>query len=683
MQKNEYIPFDQLEVPGMLYACMIRATAQIGHILAIRPPALPSGYSILTADQLPLRNELKISSVSIPVFASDTVSYEGETVGLIIGPDPLLVEEFASSTAVECDGDSVHRDWRMFPSSRIAARLNLQRGNMPEVSQNDSLLVFNSYVSIEPGEFSFNSGIGALAEWDYDKLKLACPTLWPEHVRSSLASILEASPSDIELLPVLMNDSSEFYFWYPSLLAARAAFAAWTLKRPVKLIVSIKRERQYLPRVQGISLWFKSIWSSKTSKLLGIECRFSIPTGTYSVFANKILRKTAHLAADIVPGLPVSITGFAIRTNAVPMGAIESPASAAIYAMLQAHIAQAARALDRDVFELSQSTLSRMDTSKKAGAPGIAEIPFAKIAKPLLEKTDFMRKYAAYELVHKRNPGGKEALLRAISFSLAYQGASDFLPESAKKSEVRLSLDRNLKAHVESDAAFASERLKAALTTLIADNLKIPPAHIFFAMQKSPHPDSVPLMSSSGIAMLGDIVRRASARVQRLRFREGLPILAHAFSSVRAQENSTNVLSKIERPSLGAAIIEVEYDTRSGIFQFIRIHISVNAGKILSPLNAKSAIRAASINAMRSCLVSTSPNAAERNDMYDHILSRSTIAIELLDDEKSTIPRPVGDIVHSLVLSCFLGIMQQLNETNRFILPFRPVSATIAEGAQQ
>ncbi|MDQ7796853.1 MAG: hypothetical protein RDU47_08755, partial [Spirochaetia bacterium] len=268
MQKNEYIPFDQLEVPGMLYACMIRATDQIGHILAIRPPALPSGYSILTADQLPLRNELKISSVSIPVFASDTVSYEGETVGLIIGPDPLLVEEFASSTAVECDGDSVHRDWRMFPSSRIAARLNLQRGKMPEVSQNDSPLVFNSYVSIEPGEFSFKSGIGALAEWDYDKLKLACPTLWPEHVRSSLASILEASPSDIELLPVLMNDSSEFYFWYPSLLAARAAFAAWTLKRPVKLIVSIKRERQYLPRVQGISLWFKSIWSSKTSKLL-------------------------------------------------------------------------------------------------------------------------------------------------------------------------------------------------------------------------------------------------------------------------------------------------------------------------------------------------------------------------------------------------------------------------------
>lgn len=683
MQKNEYIPFDQLEVPGMLYACMIRSTAQIGHILAIRPPALPPGYSILTADQLPLRNELTINSISIPVFASDEVSYKGEAVGLVIGPDPLLVEEFASSTSVECDGDTMHRDWRAFPSSRIAARLNFQRGKMPEFSQDDSPIAFTSYLSMEPGEFSFNSGIGALAEWDYDKLKVACPTLWPEHVRSSLASIFEASPSDIELKPVLMHDSSEFYFWYPSLLAAGAALAAWTLKRPVKLIVSIKREWQYLPRVQGISLWFKSIWSRKTGKLLGIECRFSIPTGAYSVFADTILKKTAYLAADIIPGLPASIIGFAVRTNTVPMGAIESPASAAIYATLQAHIAQAARALDRDIFELSQSTLSRIDATKKAGMPGIAEIPFAKIAKPLLEKTDFMRKYSAYELVHKRNPGGKEAVLRAISLSLAYQSVSDFLPESARKSEVRLSLDRNLKAHIESDAAFASERLKAALTTLIADDLKIPPSHITFAMQKSPHPDSIPLMSSLGIAMLGDIIRRASARVQRLRFREGLPISAHAFSFVRAKEKSTHVLSKIERPSLGVAILEIEYDTRSGIFQFIRMHISVNAGKILSPLNARSAIRAASVNALRSCLVAAFPNGADRNDIYDHILARSTIAIELLDDEKSTIPRPLGDIVHSLVFSCFLGIMQQLTDTTRFILPLRPVPATIAGGARQ
>jgi len=45
-----------------------------------------------------------------------------------------------------------------------------------------------------------------------------------------------------------------------------------------------------------------------------------------------------------------------------------------------------------------------------------------------------------------------------------------------------------------------------------------------------------------------------------------------------------------------------------------------------------------------------------------------------MEDEKASIPRPLGDLAYALVLSCFLEVLQQLSDSNRLMLPFRPAS---------
>ncbi|SLM19759.1 hypothetical protein SPIRO4BDMA_70181 [uncultured spirochete] len=692
MKSNESIPFEQISVPGMLYACMVRAGSDIGQIRAIRTPPLPERYSLITADQLPFRNELWIGDMSIPLFAARSVSYRGEAVGLIIGPDPLMVEELASTSVVECEEREPFLDWHSFSSSHIAARIDFSRrkpaesdrsadkASLGERSTPAKTLEFSSYLNIEPHELTFHSGIGALAEWDYDKLKLACPTLWPEHVRSCIARMLDASMDDIEISMLQMYDSSELYSWYPSLLAARATAAAWALKKPVKLIVSGKREKKFLPCVHGISLHLKSKWSKDTRQLLHVECRFAIPIGAYSIFAQLLLEKTAHFAAGSIPETPISITGFAIRTDMVPMGALESISAAAIYGMIEAHIARASRAMDSGLLELSQSTFSKKEFSKNAHKNAEKEIPAVKIARPLLRQTDFYRKYAAYEQIHKRNPGEKEATLRAVSFSLAYQNSQALLPAGAHKVQIQLMLDRNLKAVLESDAAYSSERLKTALRLQISQNLKIAAAHISFENMQRPHPGSIPLISSSGMAIVSDLARRASDRIQRMRFREALPLAVRTYSIVKQSETLKKISGSPLRPSIGAAILEVEYDTRTAIMQQVRLDISVFAGKILSRALAKSTIRSASIEALRSCLVCTYPEQKDHNDIYDSILSQSIINVDIMEDEKASIPRPLGDLAYALVLSCFLGVLQQMNDSNRLMLPFRPASSVSVSG---
>jgi len=77
MKEHELLPFEQLSVPGMLYACMVRAVLGTGRILAIKTPPLPTGYSLVTADQLPFKNELWIEDIPIPLLHRSPFCTEG------------------------------------------------------------------------------------------------------------------------------------------------------------------------------------------------------------------------------------------------------------------------------------------------------------------------------------------------------------------------------------------------------------------------------------------------------------------------------------------------------------------------------------------------------------------------------------------------------------------------------
>jgi len=124
MTRDEAVPFEQLLAQDMLYAFAIRAFSNIGNIQNINVPPLPEGYTLITADRLPFKNELRIEGMSLPLLAAKKVSYIGEVVGLIVGPDPLLTEELALNTIVDCEAQESRLDWQVFSSSDISARID-------------------------------------------------------------------------------------------------------------------------------------------------------------------------------------------------------------------------------------------------------------------------------------------------------------------------------------------------------------------------------------------------------------------------------------------------------------------------------------------------------------------------------------------------------------------------------
>jgi CO/xanthine dehydrogenase Mo-binding subunit len=381
-----------------------------------------------------------------------------------------------------------------------------------------------------------------------------------------------------------------------------------------------------------------------------------------------LLEKTAHLAADCIPKASFDVHAFAVRIDSVPMGASECLSTSAFYALLQSHIAHAARAMNTELTELFQNVFSTARISTR-------EYPALKIAHTMLRSTDFARKYSAFEQIFKRNPGGKEPTLRAIAFSLAYQNSYINMPNDAQKAQAQLMFDRTSKLYIESDIAFGSTRLKEGIKNQIADILKIPASHISIKHALASHPNTIPLISSSGIAIFSNLIRKASERLQHQRFREGLPLSLHSYSLIKPTkaENFGNIV----HPSFGAAILEAEYDVRTSIIQSITLDVSVYAGKILSPPRAKASIREDCLRALGGCLHANISNNASIDDIYSTLLLKSVLNVNLIEDERASIARPIGNLAYALVLSCFHSVLEQTTTSNRIHLPFSPTSPIV------
>ena len=81
-------------VKNSLFGITIRSQAARGRLKGIQFPRLPTVYTPIKAEDIPGKNQL--DGFPVPVLESETVSYIGEPVALLIGPDKAKLEEFAA-----------------------------------------------------------------------------------------------------------------------------------------------------------------------------------------------------------------------------------------------------------------------------------------------------------------------------------------------------------------------------------------------------------------------------------------------------------------------------------------------------------------------------------------------------------------------------------------------------------
>ena len=99
-----YSDFDK---PGTLFAVLVRSPSPVGKIKSITISDLPEGYYFFTEKDIPGAKSIKINKTVIKVFENKNISYTGEPLGIIAGPDETTVLSLLEHISVNLDVDNL------------------------------------------------------------------------------------------------------------------------------------------------------------------------------------------------------------------------------------------------------------------------------------------------------------------------------------------------------------------------------------------------------------------------------------------------------------------------------------------------------------------------------------------------------------------------------------------------
>ena len=120
-----YSDFDK---PGTLFATLVRSPSPVGKIKSITISDLPEGYYFFTEKDIPGAKSIKINKTVIKVFENKNISYTGEPLGIIAGPDETTVLSLLDNISVNLDVENLE-----------TALKNVIKNNITtEKSENDS-----------------------------------------------------------------------------------------------------------------------------------------------------------------------------------------------------------------------------------------------------------------------------------------------------------------------------------------------------------------------------------------------------------------------------------------------------------------------------------------------------------------------------------------------------------------
>ena len=96
--KRQALFIDDITMQGVYFAVTIRSPLAGGRLLDIRLPPMPSSYTLIRAETIP--GDKQLADFPVPVLASQTLSYIGEPVAILVGPHEGKLRDYAGQCQV-------------------------------------------------------------------------------------------------------------------------------------------------------------------------------------------------------------------------------------------------------------------------------------------------------------------------------------------------------------------------------------------------------------------------------------------------------------------------------------------------------------------------------------------------------------------------------------------------------
>jgi CO/xanthine dehydrogenase Mo-binding subunit len=601
---------DDIVMRGSFFGRVIRSPAARGRLKGLEYPRLPNSYRIIQAGDIPGKNQL--ADFSVPVLAADSVSYIGEPVALLVGPDGAKLEEIAASCTVLVEEESPGFSRTSYPADAVIASRAVKAENAESCFSRPETVVGGNYrTGIQEHWYSEPTGATALLSREKnlqkknseDHVLIRTATQWPFHVKRSVCAVLGLPPGAVTVEETVLGMHLDGKIWYPSLAACHAALGAFITKKPVKLVLTREEDFRYSPKRNGSEIQIRSALDEQ-GRILGTELRILIDMGAQGVFTDEILDRTCLGALGIYDIGALDLRGIAIRTNIPPGGPLGGFGMAQGFFAMERHVSRIADALRQDPAEWRKNNLLPQNRPSPFGHHR-EYIPLGQIIDTAAAMGDYRRKWASFELLRscRRIKAEEHEPRRGIGVAAAWQG-SGFLYTGEDRGiyAVELTLEKDGSLEIKTsmtgpdrEHVYLWQSIAAEILTLETEAVRIQPG------DTDTVPDSGPASLSRNITVITRLVERACTAIRKQRFRDPLPITVRR--SVRPVktpnwEGKSFDQNALTHLSWGAAVVEVEIDPVEYIPKVRGVWMGIDGGRILSESHARRSLTLSVIHAL-------------------------------------------------------------------------------------
>lgn len=531
-----------------IHGIVIRANIDSGSIIGISLPKQDKRFFLLGPKDIAGTNVMDVYGEEQPLFASSEISYKGQPIVALFGPDAETVE--VKSREIEIDFQ-LTAEVQPFHPKHEHSPIQYSWGNLEESFAQAASVYEKEYT--DRRVWTREDTVSHVTTWLEDgRLHVQAPTQWPFHVRDTVAAVCGRTKKSVIVYPMPHFSTKDEKLLQPSSLAAIAALA--TLKSKSKVQVSSR-----FPTYKSPVVITRKTALDQQGKPIAEQVDAIVDQGAFPLF-------TAELFKQILAGL---IPLYQLQAFYAQVRIVESHSppshffgdlgySSALFST-EAHTSAIARHLQVNP---SNWRMKHYGDGKER-AKVLETLPVSRL-RDLIGTTctvsDFARHCAAYELQrHMKRP--LSAFLnytRGIGISCG-AGISGFSVTSPYHSSARISVTLDSNNHVLINSSFyPSRKITSLWRSVIAKELSIDGETIQFvdndtSMMVDTGPEVLSLDVERSVMMLSECCRGIKAK----RFQEPLPIT----ESATAKSLYTGSQALFSSKNWGCLILELEVNT--------------------------------------------------------------------------------------------------------------------------
>ncbi|MDR3191691.1 MAG: molybdopterin-dependent oxidoreductase [Treponema sp.] len=693
-----------ISFPSLLHGVTIRSPIARGRLKSIECPKLPASYVLIGAKDIPGKNSLPSLSPEdspVPILAGEALSYIGEPVAILLGPDRIKLAEYVPRIRVWAEEERPFFSSRNIPPEMILGERRFSPESMEDTFAGAKSIVSGIYrTGIQ--EHWYAEPVGAAVEYSGGKNKqkdgplftIHTATQWPFHVRRSAALALGIREDQIVVECTHIALSLDGKIWFPSLVACHAALGAFITRKPVKILYTREEDFRYSPKRGESEIEIRSALG-EGGKILGTEIGMAVNMGAQGIFTGEILDQASLGAMGSSRLSRVKLHSRAVRTNIPPQGSFAGFGSAQGFFAMELHVSRVADTLRQDPAEWRKN--------HHPGSAGFLPSGVPLREKPLLNElidaaagmSGYFRKWASYELLRQnrrsRKLQEKNESLRGIGIATAWQGSGLLYPGGDKGAYgVELTLEKDGSLEIRASVVSSGGDLDRVWGNIASEILAIEREKVKVLVQNTAGAaDSGPGTLSRNITTLTRLVEHCCLAIRKQRFRNPLPITVRRQARpVKAKASGDGYidslsgkglnLASLSRLGWGAAVVEVEIYPASFTPVVRGVWLGIDGGKILSESGARAGLKTAAIQALgwasrERLTYQEGAVSKEGIDGYDipNPAEIPPIGIEFLWNDGVN-PKGIGDLPFGCVPAAYVQAVSQAMDHQFGKIPLLP-----------